>query len=38
MVNQAIINLLIMMSPVGLMLAYIIVEELVDKFAKRQYN
>ena len=32
--DQAIINLLIMMSPVGIMLGYIIVEELVDFLAE----
>jgi len=37
-IEQAYINLLIMMSPLWLMLAYIIVEELVDWLAKRRYN
>jgi len=37
-IEQAYINLLIMMSPLGLMLVYIIVEELVDWIAKRRYN
>ena len=37
-IEQAYINLLIMMSPLWLMLVYIIVEELVDCLAKRRYN